>query len=87
MTVCVPEPAAFALHKLIVSARRTNKEKRGKDLETAVGVLRFLLESPKEESRVRRVLEEIPVKWRKTILDVSAKHFSAFNEWYEKLGS
>ena len=84
MIICVPDPAAFALHKLIISARRTKKEKREKDLETAVGILKFLLKYPKEEARVRGVLAKIPAKWRKTILAVSAKHFPAFNEWYDK---
>ena len=84
MTVCVPEPAAFALHKLIISARRTKKEKREKDLETAVGILKFLLKYPKEEARVREVLAKIPAKWRKSILAVSSKHFVAFNAWYDK---
>ena len=84
MTVCVPEPAAFALHKLIVSARRSKKEKREKDLETAVGILEFLLQYPKEEARLREVLAKIPAKWRKSILAVSSKHFAALNEWYDK---
>lgn len=79
MTVCVPEPSAFALHKLIVSSRRTKKDKREKDLEAAVGILEFLFKDPKEEKRVRMILAELPLKWRKTILTVSRKHFPALN--------
>jgi hypothetical protein len=71
----LPEPAAFALHKLIVSSRRTKKDKREKDLEAAVGVLKFLFKSPKEKARVRAILAEIPAKWRKVILGVAEKHF------------
>jgi len=69
---------------LIVSARRSKKEKREKDLETAVGILEFLLKYPKEEARLREVLAKIPAKWRKSILAVSSKHFAALNEWYDK---
>ena len=87
MIICVPDPAAFAMHKLIISSRRTKKEKQEKDLETAVGILKFLLQYPKEEARVREVLAKIPAKWRKTILAVSAKHFPVFNEWYDKTGN
>ena len=82
MAVYVPEPAAFALHKLIVSARRTKKEKREKDLDSAVGVLEFLFKDPGEKAKVRAILGKIPSKWRKTILSVSAKHFPALNEFY-----
>jgi len=80
LTVHVPEPAAFALHKLIVSSRRTKKDKREKDLAAAVGVLEFLFKDPKERERVKAILAEIPLKWRKTILAVSAKHFPILNE-------
>jgi len=79
LTVRVPEPAAFALHKLIVSSRRGKKEKREKDLEAAVGVLEFLFEDPEGKARIREVLAKISPKWRKTILSVSAKHFPAMN--------
>lgn len=83
ITVCVPEPAAFALHKLIISARRTKKEKREKDLETAVGILEFLFKDSKEEARARAVLAQIPAKWRKVILTVSEKYFPTLNELYK----
>jgi hypothetical protein len=80
ITVCVPEPAAFALHKLIVSSRRTKKEKREKDLAAAVGILEFLFKDPKEKARIRAILAKLPPKWRKTILAVSAKHFPELNK-------
>ena len=84
ITVCVPEQAVFALHKLIVSSRRTKKEKREKDLESAVGILEFLFKDPKEKARVGTVLAEIPTKWRKVILSISEKHFLALNEYYKE---
>ncbi len=77
LAVRVPEPLVFALHKLIVSSRRTKKDKREKDLTTAVGVLEFLFKDPKEKERAKDILAELPAKWRKTILSVSAKHFPA----------
>ena len=84
LTVRVPEPAAFALHKLIVSSRRTKREKREKDLAAAVGILEFLFKDSKERERIKAILAKIPSKWRKTILSVSAKHFPVLNEYYEK---
>jgi len=84
LIVTVPDPAIFALHKLIVSSRRKKPEKREKDLAAAVGILKFLFKDPKEEARVRAVLAKLPPKWRKTILTVSAKHFPALNKYFEK---
>lgn len=84
ITVCVPEPLVFALHKLIVSSRRTKKDKREKDLATAIGVLEFLFKDPEEKERAKAILTKLPPKWRKTILTVAAKHFPSLNEVYGK---
>lgn len=76
----VPEPAAFALHKLIISARRLNKEKAGKDLQMAIGLLDFLYTKHREVRRILSILRTIPKKWLQTILSVSRKHFPRLNE-------
>ena len=76
----VPEPAVFALHKLIISARRVNKEKARRDLEMAVGVLEFLYKKPGEIKRIKSILRAIPRKWLQTLLSVSDKHFPQLNE-------
>jgi hypothetical protein len=84
LAVRVPEPLVFALHKLIVSSRRTKKDKREKDITTAIGVLEFLFKDPKEKERAKDILAKLPAKWRKAILSVSAKHFPVLNETYEE---
>ncbi len=76
----VPEPAAFALHKLIISARRLNKEKARKDLEMATGLLEFLYTKPREIERIKSIFRTIPKKWLQAILSVSKKHFPRLNE-------
>lgn len=78
--VRVPEPAVFALHKLIISARRLNKVKAAKDLDMAVGLLEFLYTKPVQIKRIKSVLRTIPKKWLQTILSVSGKHFPQLNE-------
>lgn len=40
----LPHPALFALHKLIVSDRRVKKDKKAKDLDTAIRIIRALLD-------------------------------------------
>ncbi len=85
LRIRVPEPAVFALHKLIISGRRLNKEKAKKDLEMAVGLLDFLYTKPSEVGRIKSVLRTIPKKWRETILSVSEKHFPKLNETAKEL--
>ena len=75
LQVRIPEPAAFALHKLIVSERRKNKEKQKSDLETAVGLLTFLFEDPDQIKRIRSILKNRPQKWVGHICSVSQKAF------------
>lgn len=79
LRVRVPEPAAFALHKLIISQRRQNKNKQKTDLEMAVGLLQFLYERPVEISRVKAILESLPPKWRGNLLSVSKRYFPELN--------
>ncbi len=61
--VRLPHPANFALHKLIVFQRRRNIDKSAKDRETAVRILRALVEKG-DLKIVKRVLGSVPVKWR-----------------------
>ncbi len=78
--VKVPQPAAFVLHKLIVSTRRKETAKKNKDLETAVNLLEFLYTKPAEVNRIKSILRTIPNGWKRTILSVSADHFPRLNE-------
>ncbi len=80
LLVRVPEPAVFALHKLIISERRLNKEKAQKDLETAVGLLEFLYTKPGEIKQIKSILRTVPRKWLQATLSVSGKHFPQLNE-------
>ena len=63
----MPEPEAFALHKLIVSGLRDNSEKAQKDLEAAVGLLLFFEDKPGHMTRVREIYAAFPKGWKKKI--------------------
>lgn len=67
LSVTMPHPANFALHKLVISHRRHDKDKSAKDREAALGVFRALIKK-KEESLVRGVFRSLPSKWQKTVL-------------------
>ncbi len=63
----VPHPAAFALHKLIISERRPKEEKRIKERRDAVHILNCLVEKGEEEN-IKRLFESIPKRWKTKVL-------------------
>jgi hypothetical protein len=63
----LPEPEAFALHKLIVSQRRRKAEKREKDLAAASGLFDYFATKEKHRKRLKEILDEFPKGWRKRI--------------------
>jgi hypothetical protein len=67
LTFNIPEPEAFALQKLIVCQRRTNKEKAEKDRLTAQGMFQFIQTDPKRVKRLHQILSELSKGWQKTI--------------------
>ncbi|MBP7735384.1 MAG: hypothetical protein KA369_05360 [Spirochaetes bacterium] len=73
--VRVPEPSAFVLHKLQVSARRSKKEKKVKDLETATGLGDYLATHEDQVDKVKEIFRNLPGKWKREILEV-AKEYS-----------
>jgi len=63
----VPEPEAFALHKLIVSQRRGNPDKKAKDTETVMGMFQFFKGKEQHIRRLHQIIEEMPKGWHKKI--------------------
>ena len=65
--VTLPHPANFALHKLIIFQRRIKEEKAIKDRNTAVAILKALINKG-DTAVVRQVFDSVPQKWQKKIL-------------------
>ena len=65
--VRLPHPANFALQKLIISQRRAIEEKRKKDKDSAIKILRALI-SKDEATTVRRVFDSLDPKWQKKVM-------------------
>jgi len=63
----LPEPEAFALHKIIVSARRRNLVKRDKDIATVFGLLKYFETKEQHVKRLYEIYNEMIPPWRKTI--------------------
>ena len=67
LTINIPEPEVFALHKLIVCQRRINKEKAEKDRLTAQGMFLFFEGKPKHIQRLHHIIGEQSKGWQKKI--------------------
>lgn len=68
ITLNIPEPEAFALHKLIISQRRGDPEKKAKDIATAKGMFLFFRGKPHHIKKLHSLLESFPKGWRKKII-------------------
>lgn len=67
ITIKVPEPSAYVLHKFIISQRRIKKEKEIKDLESARSIGEFLLQDKKQRQKLKTIFNLLPKKWQKKI--------------------
>lgn len=65
--VVLPHPARFAIHKLVVAQRRTNKDKARKDNMAAVDILNDLIDAGQKD-KIRSVYKELSTPWQKKIV-------------------
>lgn len=63
ITVTLPHPANFALHKLLVMGRRQIPEKQAKDKQAAMRILNALIEKGQSDL-IRQVFESMPRRWQ-----------------------
>jgi hypothetical protein len=66
VTVTLPYPVDFALHKLLIAGRRKERTKAEKDRAQAIAPLIALNDSGEIET-IRTVHDAMPKSWRKTI--------------------
>ncbi|MBI5181337.1 MAG: hypothetical protein HZA06_00310 [Nitrospirae bacterium] len=67
--VRVPHPAAFGLHKLIISKRRKTEEKSLKERREAITVLNTLIKKG-ESNKIKAMFDTMPITWRKKTLQI-----------------
>lgn len=63
ITVSVPDPAAFCLHKLLIANRRRRADSRQKDLEQALHVVPVA-----KAAMLKQIYQELPKTWQRTIV-------------------
>ena len=68
VTVTLPSPANFALHKLLVISKRTKIEKRAKDKDSAINILNALIDSG-QGNTIKDAFESMPQRWQKTVIN------------------
>lgn len=73
LKIRLPHPAAFGLHKLIVSTRRKTSEKSLKEQREAVDVLMALVRQ-QETRMIKELFDRMPARWRTTVLSVLKKY-------------
>ena len=66
MFLTLPHPANYALQKLLIMDRRRRPEKTAKDQDTAVQVLKALIEKGQQDF-VRSVYDSMPRRWKTKI--------------------
>ncbi len=73
ISLFIPEPEAFTLHKLIVCCLRRNPEKAVKDAETAKAMLLFFAGKTKHIERLHEIYDSFPKGWKSKVNDGLAK--------------
>lgn len=68
VTVRVPAPAAFMLHKLLICGRRTKEHKRAKDIAQAIAVARFILQDVQQRQLLWIAWQAMLPSWRRKVL-------------------
>ncbi len=63
VSVNLPHPANFALHKLVVLSRRIGQAKQAKDQDAAMKVLEALIRKGQENS-IRKAFHAMPRRWQ-----------------------
>lgn len=72
--VKVPEPAAFVIHKFLISSRRKNTKKQLKDVTMATELTEFLLSIQNQKDKFLLVYQSMHSKWQKNVLKVIKEH-------------
>lgn len=79
-TFLIPNPWVFACHKILVSGRRKQKDKKEKDLLQAVALLREIFKRPDMSEKAAAYLDVLPAPWSKRIKSKIAEHFPDFGK-------
>ncbi len=67
VTIRLPEPEAYILHKILISLKRKDGAKKEKDLMTAKSIGELCLEYEARRKRLKTIYVGLPKKWQRTV--------------------
>jgi hypothetical protein len=70
LTLWLPEPEAYTLHKILISIKRKDPAKKEKDLMAAKSIGELCLEYETRKERLKTIYVHLPKKWQRTISSV-----------------
>lgn len=70
VTIRLPEPEAYILHKILISSKRKNAAKQEKDLMAAKSIGELCLEDEARRKRLQTIYADLPKKWQRTVSGV-----------------
>ncbi len=80
ITITLPHPANFALHKLLIMSRRPKAEKKAKDKDAAIRILNALTDSGQSDT-IKNAFQTMPKRWqnmvKKQLTDITEKKILA----------
>jgi hypothetical protein len=71
ITIRLPEPEAYILHKILISPRRQDMAKKDKDLMAAKSIGELCLEDEARRERLKTIYISLPKKWQRLISGIS----------------
>ncbi len=85
LKVNVPEPEAFALHKLIVSQRRDKSPKKEKDIYTTKAMFLYFEDKPDHIKRLNEIIDDFSKGWRKKVDQALEKTGTTTGDFWDLL--
>jgi hypothetical protein len=70
LTVWLPHPEAYTLHKILISFKRKDPAKKEKDLMAAKSIGELCLDYENRKERLKTIYVRLPKKWQRSISNV-----------------
>lgn len=67
LTLWLPEPEAYTLHKILISIKRKDPAKKEKDLMSARSIGELCLDDETRKERLKTIYAHLPKKWQRAI--------------------
>ena len=73
ITIWLPEPEAYILHKILISQKRKITVKKDKDLMAAKNIGELCMRFENHGNQLKSIFSEMPKRWQKQTLIVLKK--------------